>query len=241
MDDVQRVPPGWGKDEVSQFIQTAHSNTFATFANYKEVWNKLVGIDVAFRRAIDALENSKVWFEGFFLLGAHASFLGAVRLATSTQLPEAYMVLRGCLESSLYGLFLREHPELAEVWLKRHDDEASKGRVKNEFQIGRMLDLLDAKDAATGRAARALYERTIDYGAHPNERALTQNLRMTKEVSATKFVRNYLIGDGDALRLCLKTTAQVGVSSLRIYQLVLPERFDLLGLSEELQRLSENL
>lgn len=241
MEGSHPAPPGWGKDAVSDFIQTAHLNTFATFRHLPEDWRRFVGIDMAYRKAIDALENSKAWFEGFFLLGAHSSFLGAVRLAASTQLPETYMILRGCLENSLYGFFIHEHPELAEVWLKRHEDETSKGRVKSEFQIAPMLDLLDLKDKTTGKAVRELYERTIDYGAHPNERALTQNLRMTKETGATKFLRNYLSGDGPALRLCLKTTAQVGVSSLLIFQLVIPERFKLLGLTDALSSLSKGL
>jgi hypothetical protein len=150
------------------------------------------------------------------------------------------MVLRGCLENALYGFFLHEHPTLAEVWLARHDDESSKKRVKQQFKIGRMLDVLDAKDTATGRIVRELYARAIDWGAHPNERALTQNLRMTKETSATKFERNYLTGNGPALQLCLRTTAQVGISVLCLYQLVLPERFALLGLSGELRRLARN-
>lgn len=226
---------------MSEFIDTANWNTYATFANLREVWAVLVRIDGTFRRAIDAMENSRAWFAGFFLLGAHASYLGALRLSASTQLPEAYMVLRGCLESSLYGLFLHGRPDLQETWLGRHESDEATEQVRREFRIGSMLDLLEARDTVTGRAAQELYDRTIDFGAHPNERALMQNLRMTRNEEAVRFERNYLVGDSTALRLCLKTNAQVGVCSLRIFRLVMPERFDLLGLSDDIVRLSGGL
>ncbi len=105
-----------------------------------------------------------------------------------------------------------------------------------------MLDLLEAKDFGTGRAARDLYERTIDYGAHPNELALTTALRQTREEDVIRFDLAYLSDDSTpALALCQKTNAQVGVCSLRTFRLVLPERFDLLGLTDELGRLTAGL
>lgn len=50
-----------------------------------------------------------------------------------------------------------------------------------------------------------------------------------------RFDVNYLSdASTPALALCLKTTAQVGACSLRIFGLVIPERFTILGLSNEL-------
>lgn len=161
---VLQLPPGWGHDNLSEFIEMARRNTFATFVQARPVWDRLNMIDSLFRRTIDAMNNSRAWFAGFFLLRSHASYLGGVRISVSGQLPEAYMVLRGCLESALYGLFIHENPGLRQVWLRRHESEEAKNRVKAEFRIGPMLDLLDARDVATGRPARELYERTINYG-----------------------------------------------------------------------------
>lgn len=239
---VLQPPPGWSRDNLSEFIEMARRNTFATFVRARPVWDRLNEIDSIFRRAIDAMNHSRAWFAGFFLLRSHASYLGGVRFSVSGQLPEAYMVLRGCLENALYGLFIHENPEFREVWLRRHESEEAKNRVKAEFKIGRMLDLLEARDAAGGRAARELYERTIDYGAHPNELALLTALRLTDEGATIRFDLNYLSDDSTpALALCLKTTTQVGVCALRTFRLVIPERFNLLGLSDELTRVSAGL
>lgn len=236
------APPGWGTDNLSVFIETARHNTLATFVQARSVWGLLNRIDGVFRRAIDGMHNARAWFAGFFLLRAHAAYLGAVRLSTSGQLPEAYMVLRGCLENALYGLFIHENPGLREVWLRRHDAAASKQRVKDEFRIGRMLNLLEARDPATGWPARDLYERTIGFGAHPNEMALLTVLRQAQGEGVVRFDLNYLSdGSTPALVLCLKTNAQVGVCGLKIFRLVVPERFDILGISDELVRLAVGL
>jgi len=86
-----------------------------------------------------------------------------------------------------------------------------------------------------------LYEHCIDYGAHPNERALTQGLKKEIGPDVVKFQIVYLSDDALVLRVCLKTAAQVGASVLGIFRLVFGERFDLTGLSDELTRARRGL
>lgn len=244
LDPALKPPDGWASDPLSAFIETARQGTFATFANLKGSYNRLRDIDRLFVRATEnlhGLRDDADLLPATFLLRAHSSYRGACRLALSGQLPEAHMVLRGCLENCLYGLFLHAYPEKAETWLRRSDDEASKRKVKAEFQIGPMFTLLESKDAVTGRAVRGLYEQTIDFGAHPNEFALTSNARAESAGATKRFEVSYLTGDSTAMRLCLKTTAQVGVGSLRIFRLVFGERFELLDIPSTLQTVSQGL
>ena len=77
--------------------------------------------------------------------------------------------------------------------------------------------------------AELLYERTIDHGAHPNERALMQMLQIAEKAEHVEFKAIYLEGDSDQLRLALKTTAQVGVCTLSLFRSIYRERFDILG------------
>lgn len=237
-------PDGWASDPLSAFIETARQNTFATFENLKGSYNRLRDIDRLFVRATEnlhGLRDDTDLLPATFLLRAHSAYRGACRLVLSGQLPEAYMVLRGGLENSLYGFFLHTHPEKAETWLRRSDDAASKQKVKDEFQIGPMLTLLDSKDTGTGKAVRGLYEQTIDYGAHPNELALTSNARTKMIDGGKRFELSYLTGDSTVLRLCLKTTAQVGVGSLTISRLIFRERFELLEIAFPLGAVSQGL
>ena len=117
-------PPNWEVNEIAKFFDAARSNEFATFANRTEEVARLSDIDLGYRKAIEGLNHSHDWFAGFFLLRAHSNYLGACRLCWSAQIPESYALLRSCLENALYGLYLANHPESRETWLRRHDDDA---------------------------------------------------------------------------------------------------------------------
>ena len=235
------APENWGRDEITKFLDNARANELATYANLPQEVERLVGIDQAYRKCVEALNNSKDWFAGFFILQTHSNFLGACRLTWSGQVSESYALLRLALENALYGLYLAKNPMSRETWLRRQDDATSKKKVKDEFKIGTLLRLAVATDPAEGTIAKTLYERTIDHGAHPNELALMQALNMKKESTAVKFSVNYLQGNALPLQLALKTSAQVGVCCLSLFRRVIPERFAILGIEHDLVQLKRGL
>lgn len=234
-------PQNWGKDEISKFIDAARANEFATFANMKDDVARLTDIDLSYRKAVDGISHSKEWFAGLFVLRAHSNFLAACRLCWSGQIPETYAVLRSCLENALYGLYLARNSASQEIWLSRHDSPEGKKRVKDEFKVGALLDWANSVDGTEGPIARVLYEHTIDWGAHPNERALTQTLSMHEQTEHVEFKIAYLEENSDQLRFVLKTTAQVGVCTLSLFRAVYPERFDILGITDALRHMKKGL
>jgi hypothetical protein len=78
--------------------------------------------------------------------------------------------------------------------------------------------------------ANTLYERTIDSGAHPNERALLENMRRTETNDVVRFELLYVTADMSAIRAVMRTTAQVGVCALDIFRLIYRERMEITGL-----------
>lgn len=241
MDNWPPEPKNWGKDPLSEFIKTAWNNTFATFANLKPQYNCLNEIHVTYRKIIDNLINSPEWFASFFLMRAHASYIGGVRLSLSGQVPEAYIVFRGCLENSLYGLYVSRRPNTQEIWLRRHDDESSKRRCKNEFTTRNVFQCLESVDKKIHHIAQQLYDTTIDYGAHPNERGLMSLMTQEKDGSKIDFRLYYLTGNTLPLHLCIKTAARIGICSLYIFKNIYRERFDILGIAEKLKELEKGL
>ena len=137
------------------------------------------------------------------------------------------MVLRGCLESALYGLSLSRNPSRQEIWLRRHDDEKSKEKVKKEFRIRNLFNSLKLEDTRLHNITKELYGRTIDLGGHPNERAFISVMKQKKDHSRITFDSAYLIGNEPALQLCLKSCAQIGICVLFIFQRIFRERFSL--------------
>ena len=174
---IPSPPINWEADEVTRFFDVARTNEYATFSNFQPEVIRFLDIDKQYRKVVDALNFSKDWFAGFFVLRAHSNLLAAARLAWSGQIPECYALLRSCMENALYGLYLANNPNSRETWLRRHDSEDHKKKLRQEFKISSMLDLLKTFNKKEGEVAELLYERTIDCGAHPNELGLMQTLQ----------------------------------------------------------------
>jgi hypothetical protein len=234
-------PPAWGEDDLTKFFDSALRNSWATFANFRSEYGRLSGVDQALHKLIGNLNFTGEWFVGFFLLRVHSTFRAATSLAMSGQVPEAYVLLRSCLENALYGFYIFRNPSAQAIWLGRHDSEKAKKKVRTEFTIRNLINTFATSDARGAKVVETLYERTIDMGAHPNEMGMMQSLKMSKEEKYVHFGITYLHGDTPSLRLCLKTTAQVGVCVLDIFQRIFKERFDILGLTEELSQLKTGL
>jgi hypothetical protein len=151
-----------------------------------------------------------------------------------TQLPETFVLLRSCLEYAAYALHLNANPSLGETCLKRHDDAAALRAMKKAFVGPEVEQTIVATDKELGRVYNELYERTIDFGGHPNLRGVLSNMLLNESADKRQLQPIYLHADETTVLHALKTTAQVGLCSLHLFQHILAERFMLLGIREKL-------
>jgi hypothetical protein len=80
-----------------------------------------------------------------------------------------------------------------------------------------------------------LYQRTIDFGGHPNQHALFAPMGMEErdgEVMLTSFA---FAVDETNLRHVIKSAAQVGLTCLHVLQHVFKAKFELLGIRARLE------
>lgn len=234
MAEPTRPPAGWSTDSLSKFLETSHTNTWSTFANHQDWFDLLRSINDAFQRIAENLNAPTVGAPTLLLPRCHSAFLAGVRLAASGQPPEAYMVLRGCLEFAMYGAFIRDVQTRSRQWLGLKVDRGE-GSVFTTKNI--LLDL-DSYCPEPAKHARYLYGLCIDQGAHPNKEALNWNMRTERVDEQTKLTFLYLKANGLSFDICLKTAAQVGITALRLFEAVFHQRFRLLGLTAELDRLT---
>jgi hypothetical protein len=231
-------PPGWGTEFMSSFFEAAHHNNKAASVNLKLAWEHLSAISGLFDKVNDNLTNVQPWLPVHFMIDTFSCYLAGIRLATSGQIRPAYMVLRGCLESSLYGLHIAQDEEgKAVTWLNREVDEAALKAVRKEFSVGNVMATLARIDPQTAKAASDLYERTITYGGHPNPYSILSISAQKDEAAKTTHLQDVLSRDCPAMRLCLKTTAEVGLCSLHVFLNVYRQRFDILGITDKLVEL----
>ena len=115
------------------------------------------------------------------------------------------------------------------------------GKVKKEFRIANVFKTLEEQDPKSCGVARMLYERTIDFGAHPNERSVLGNMSKTTGDGTIEFKLAYLSGDTPGFRLSMKTTAQVGLWAFEVFENIFRVRCTALGIDKKLPGLREGL
>lgn len=150
-----------------------------------------------------------------FVAMSHATYLAAVQLSTSGQLPPSYMASRGVLEAALYGWWVNKRPELKAIWSNRDESEAAKKLVRNSFKIGKIRAALKIDQPASENQFGTAYERTIDMGAHPNAAALWTNMTDQDENGESTYL--YINQEKPAQPVAVLTTAFSAVTSMALF------------------------
>ena len=239
-------PATWGHDTLSEFMAAAHQNRLATFVNKPELYRRLSAIDECFHRigsgwTMPASDSSR--FIAVLLFGrAVGAYRAACESALAGQAVDSFVMVRSMLEASAYSLHIERNAELAEVWLRRHDDEAAKGAMLKSFSMAKLVSTIRACDRDGADRFDRLYQDAIDFGAHPNERAVTGSLTVTEEQGSNqRYEQQLLHGDGLALEHALINVARAGVCSLEVLQCAFPARFELLGVRYRILELRQGL
>src|SRR5262245_14601840 len=110
-------PPNWGNDKLTSYVETAHRNRFATFANRKSEADRLIRIDSIFDDMLGGWVDPPGILEPLLLLRSHSSFRVACQDAMAGQIAESFIAARSCLEYAAYGVLISAKPELGELWL----------------------------------------------------------------------------------------------------------------------------
>ena len=200
-------PPGWGSDALTEFLETAHQNRFATFANKKAEYQRLSQIDECYTRIGSEWISPTNLVTALLFFRCHAAFRATCEHAMSGQVIDTFVSIRNLIETAGYALRIFRDPGKDEIWLRRHDDEASMKAAKSEFTIANVRKSIRAANRLGEDVFRMLYERSIDFGGHPNERSITGSMSHVKEESRSNYQLLLLQGDGLPLDHALKSTA----------------------------------
>lgn len=227
-------PSGWADDPLTRYIDDAYKNRWASFANKLSASRLLVRIDRCFTTVLSNWANPEPPIAALLAYRSHAAFRGSCEHALAGQVTEVWPTLRASLEFAAYCLHLAKNPDLIETWLRRHDDDASfMEAVLKSFTAAKIKATIRKLDPQTESAYSELYQRAIDFGAHPNERAITSTLSVIKREGKVEFNQSYLVGDGLALEHGLKSVAQAGVCALNLILMAYPSRFAEVGMANE--------
>lgn len=237
-----KIPPRWGDDPLSEFFGLAFRNSLATFVGKRQPYQVLLRLHRNFLLLADGgLSNPTDFLGAALFQRSHSAYLAAARLVTGGQVPETFPLLRSCLEYAFYALHINRNIELGRTWLLRHQDADSLRAMKKSFKHVEVMATLEKCDPKLHGILSQLYEATIDFGGHPNERGVSGSMTMDESPGRKTFLTKYLHGDDVALLAGMKATAQVGLGSLSIFEKIFPERYAILGITAEITLLQSEL
>jgi hypothetical protein len=239
VEDHQELPP-WSGDELAKLLSMAEYNTRAGSHNLPEIYALLERVHGAFvlaREAVEKDNRQELLIPRFLLVRAYASFLASARLSLGGQILETYVVLRAEIEQAWYALHIAKDaspPSRAEVWLRRNEDPTALGSCKSEFSVKNVRSTHEAVDAGTARDLHALYERLIDFGGHPNQLGLLSGLGKSEVGKTTTYHVPVLCAETLPLAATAHAVVAVAVGALKVFQVIFPTRFQLVGLDTEI-------
>jgi hypothetical protein len=79
------------------------------------------------------------------------------------------------------------------------------------------------------------YQRSIDFGGHPNPHGTFSAMQMEERDGQTVITTWAMTADQKAMEHALKSTAQVGLTVLYIFQHAFKAKFELLGIRAEIE------
>jgi len=216
---------GWSKDILTEQIESAFCNIGVSFLQLRPYFNLLIKATEIFGEANELMSYSEL--DGLISVGLFdrtaCCFLGAVRLSLSGQQTESWVLLRACIENSLYAYYVFGNMELAKIWSDRHKSDTNKKKCKSAFTIKKVLTALEKRSKSIAKEAKESYDMTIDFGAHPNERSLFPNLEEKQDGHG--FVLNIFNNDPYIMRSTLVMIAMTSSLVFKIFTLIFPDVF----------------
>jgi hypothetical protein len=111
-------------------------------------------------------------FAAMLLLNSYTMLAGAVREALSGHISCTYPITRTALESACYGFLIGSDNDRASIWVNRHKDKGSLRRCRQMFTVSKAVAALEPVSTEMAEYIQGYYDASIDFGAHPNQRAI---------------------------------------------------------------------
>ena len=215
-------PAEWQRGDLFPFIEEAWSNSIGIVANKNVVAARLTAIDEIFFAIHHDLKpaNEAQLVPTLLFLRSFSAFRAAVMVGLS--LPtDTFPLQRSCLEYAGYAKLVTVEPELARLWLLRDQNLAE---VRKKFNNRAVRESIEKDDAALAKIYQDLYESSIDFGAHPNEKGVLGSV-VPGSLATGNMQIMMLPGDSLQLQHGLKSCGRIGICSLKIFSLIFGNHF----------------
>lgn len=216
-------PDEWSRGDLFRFIEDCWNNSLAIVGNNNVVAARLTAIDSIFYEIVQQgikPANAAEVVPVLLYLRSFNAFRASVMVGLSMA-NESFALQRSCLENAGYAKIVMRDVKLSALWLQRDHNLAE---VRKQFTNRAVREAIATDDEPLSKVYQDLYERSIDFGAHPNEKGVLGSVVPTSVNTGTMQV-TLLGGDNLQLQHGLKSCAQAGICSLKIFNLIFPDHF----------------
>ena len=217
----------WPKTTLFTFLTSANNNNLISLVKLKGYMRVLSDLVDAFEKANRKLaySNDDELVIASLFARAYGSFLASIRLSSSGQLTDSWAQSRASLECGLYAFYMHDDPRLIHLWTSRQKTEQHRKDCRKHFQHKKIVDKLKVNHSSLANRADQLYQKCIDYGAHPTEWSVAINWQILQEGGRQLTRLNLLNSDKAFMPGCLVFNADVGLCVLSIFNLAYPDEF----------------
>ena len=227
----------WGNDNLTQFLERVHSNQRANVARFPQPYRLMHRMDECLSIVGKNLVKPEPVMTGILLLRCQYAYKAAAGMALAGQVVETFVMLRSCLEYAGYALAIFKDPSLQEVFMSRHVSVEGMKAQKDKFKISEIKKVVGGFDPRLAELFEELYERSIDFGGHPNPHATMSAIEIGQDGKDGTVLTLALSTEPKVLLHAMKSVAQVGLTTLFIFQHIFSAKFELLGINAEMNAL----
>jgi hypothetical protein len=222
---------------LQEFFDTLRSAQQANRAKFPVWYDIIERIDRCFVRAGKNLVKLQFPMTGAFLLRCQYAFKTAAGMAFAGQVVETFVMQRSVLEYAGYCLVICKTPSLEGVFLGRHTSTEAMTAQKEAFKIRPVKLAVRRCDTTLADHFDKDYERSINFGGHPNPHAALSAMVPDEREGLNSLTVLAISNEPKIVVHALKCTAQVGLTALCVLQHVFKEKFELLGIRQEIDAL----
>ena len=222
---------------LQEFFDTLHSTQQANRAKFPVWYDIIERIDRCFVRAGKNLVKLQSPMTGAFLLRCQYAFKTAAGMALAGQVVEAFVMQRSLLEYAGYALLICKTPSLEGVFLGRHANTKAMKTQREAFKIGPVKVAVRRCDTMLADIFVEDYEQSINFGGHPNPHGALSAIVRDERDGLNSLTVLAISNEPRIVEHALKCTAQVGLTALCVLQHVFKEKFELLGIRQEIDAL----
>lgn len=221
-------------DNLIPFLELVSSNQKSNIARFPAQYEPIQRVNICLSTTGKNLVNPKPVMCGVLFLRCQYAYKAAAGMALSGQATKSFVMMRSCLEYAGYALAIFNEPGLENVFNNRHVSSADMQAQKQSFRISEIKKVIEAFDPKLADLFQIFYDRSIDFGGHPNPHATFSTMEILSDSSFTALA---LATDPQILKHAMKSVAQVELTVLFMFQHIFPAKFELLGIRAEMDRL----